>query len=364
MKCQNFWEIGILFAVNMEKHREGMVIQMSRMEQRERREQRELLLRFLLCTIAGLGTGALIGYPTTPTIAVSAILMLYIDRGYTGSMRYSWRRVRVQILMGGLALVCVLLLQRWTPLPGWGIGMITAMIIITIGLPLQEKYHVAPLTVTMGNAALIMTTGVLGNVNFYWQRVLFCVLGAVIAHLVNFLVLPRADRYQEVCKQLEEDAHQLAQIFTGQGDAAGVLQETSRSEAFLEKHIGYLKEDGRWKRHRLEPWCYAAVAGLLKAERKMLRMGEDLSHWHAQTGEDFQKDFQTALEEGVNVHLNWVDRLMELCPPEDVPLCRIPMLCTSQPGEAVLAADVIHYIESLNDLRREVYGAEAKTERA
>ena len=54
---------------------------MIRMEQRERRENRTCLIRFLLCTVLGLGTGALIGYPTMPTIAVSAILMLYIDRG-------------------------------------------------------------------------------------------------------------------------------------------------------------------------------------------------------------------------------------------------------------------------------------------
>ena len=46
---------------------------MSRMKQRECRERRELLMRFLLCVVAGLGTGALIGYPTTPTIAVATI---------------------------------------------------------------------------------------------------------------------------------------------------------------------------------------------------------------------------------------------------------------------------------------------------
>lgn len=331
---------------------------MSRMKQREYRERRELLLRFLLCVIAGLGTGAWIGYPTTPTIAVSAILMLYLDRGYTGSIRYSWRRVRVQILMGGLAIFCVLPLRIATPLPDWMIGIITSVIIIMIGFPLQERYHIAPLTVTMGNAALIMTTGILGNVNFYWQRVLFCILGAVIAHLVNFLVLPRGDRYQEICQQLREDAENLIQMMTEKANAAGVLQEAKQSEAFLEKHIGYLKEDGRWKKHRLEPWRYAAVAGLFKVERKMLQMGEDLACWGAHTGEDFQRSFWEALELGTKIHLVWTDKLMEEYPPRDIPVCQIPMLCTAQPGEAVMAADIIHYIEALNNLRKEIYGTE------
>ena len=49
---------------------------------------------------------------------------------------------------------------------------------------------------------------------------------------------------------------------------------------------------------------------------------------------------------------------MEECPPKEIPLCKIPMLCTTQPGEAVLAADIIHYIEALNDLQKEVYRAE------
>ena len=124
---------------------------MSRMEQRERRENRTCLIRFLLCTVLGLGTGALIGYPTMPTIAVSAILMLYIDRGYTGSLRYSWRRVRVQVLMGGIGLLLVLPLQQWTPLPLWAIEILAAAIAITIGLPLQYRYQIAPLTVTMGS---------------------------------------------------------------------------------------------------------------------------------------------------------------------------------------------------------------------
>ena len=336
---------------------------MSRMKQRECRERRELLLRFLLCVIAGLGTGTLIGYPTTPTIAVSAILMLYIDRGYTGSIRYSWRRVRVQILMGGLAILFIVPLRVITPLPDWMIGIITSMTIIIIGLPLQERYNIAPLTVTMGNAALIMTTGILGNVNFYWQRVLFCVLGAVIAHLVNFLVLPRGDRYQEICQQLREDTENLVQMLTGKASMAEVLQEAKKSEAFLEKHIGYLKEDGRWKRHRLEPWRYAAVTGLLKVERKMLQMGEDLSYWGAHTGEDFQRSFRAAMEFGTDIHLSWTEKLMEECPPKEIPLCQIPMLCTTQPGEAVLAADIIHYIEALNDLQKEVYRAEISPKR-
>lgn len=324
------------------------------MEQRKRKEQQELILRFLICTAAGFGIGELIGLSATPTIAVSAILMLYIDRGYTGSLRYSRRRIQIQLLMGGLALLLITALRALTPLPDWGIGIITAMIAITAGLALQDKYQIAPLTVTVGNAALIMTKGILSDTNFYWQRVLYCVLGAVIAHLVNFLILPRGNRYQEVCQQLKEDAESLARCLTSGDDLDHVLRESRKSVVFLEKQIGYLKEDRRWKHQRMKPWCYAAVSGLLEAERRMLQIGEDLQHWNAQTGEHFQNAFQNMLEKEITAHLAWACWSREKEPPKEIPPHELPLLYTAQLGEIVLAADLICYAQALKQLRSSV----------
>ena len=316
---------------------------MSRMEQRERRENRTCLIRFLLCTVLGLGTGALIGYPTTPTIAVSAILMLYIDRGYTGSLRYSWRRVRVQVLMGGIGLLLVLPLQQWTPLPLWAIEILAAAIAITIGLPLQYRYQIAPLTVTMGNATLIMVTGIAGHAGFYWERVLFCVLGAVIAHIVNFVVVPREDRYQDILAQLREDVLLLSDLLLGQETSQGILGSCKRSETFLDKHVALLKEDSRWRRHRLDAWRYNQITGFLQAERELIRMAEDLTMWGHVLEEPFLTGFRQELQRFLQGHLAQMGQDAVALPelpghPERVP---------QSPGETVLLADLIRYCEAL-----------------
>lgn len=316
---------------------------MSRMEQRERRENRTCLIRFLLCTVLGLGTGALIGYPTTPTIAVSAILMLYIDRGYTGSLRYSWRRVRVQVLMGGIGLLLVLPLQQWTPLPLWAIEILAAAIAITIGLPLQYRYQIAPLTVTMGNATLIMVTGIAGHAGFYWERVLFCVLGAVIAHIVNFVVVPREDRYQDILAQLREDVLLLSDLLLGQETSQGILGSCKRSETFLDKHVALLKEDSRWRRHRLDAWRYDQITGFLQAERELIRMAEDLAVWGRVLEEPFLTGFRQELQRFLQGHLAQMGQDAVALPE----LPGLPERVPQSPGETVLLADLIRYCEAL-----------------
>lgn len=312
---------------------------MSRMEQRERRENRTCLIRFLLCTGLGLGAGALIGYPTTPTIAVSAILMLYIDRGYTGSLRYSWRRVRVQVIMGGIGILVVLPLQRWTALPLWAIEILAAGIAITVGLPLQHRYQIAPLTVTMGNAALIMVTGIAGHVGFYWERVLFCILGALIAHIVNFVVVPREDRYQDILTQMREDLLLLSDLLLGQETSPNVIGTCKKSEAFLEKHIAILKEDSRWRRHRIEAWRYGQVFGFLQAERELIRMAEDFMEWGSGLEESFLIRFRRELETLFDIHL------AGMCGEEgagaELPESLEPVLYG--PAEMILLADMIRY---------------------
>lgn len=326
---------------------------MNGIQRRERRENRERLIKFILCSVLGLGAGALLGYPTTPTIAVSAILMLYIDRGYTGSIRYSWRRVRVQLVMGGIAMALIFLLRAATPLPDWAVGMVSAVIAITIGLPLQNRYQLAPLTVTLGNAALIMVTGILSRPSFYPERVLFCFLGAIIAHVVNFIVMPQADRYGTVCAQLREDAEALlGALLEGRAGAEpGVMK---RSEAFLEKHIGFLKEDGRWKRRRLEGWRCELAAGLLDTEHRLIRTAEDLARWGGELDPDFRARWAERFAEGAALHSLLLDAATGEAPPVGCSAPELPCLPAEAPGEVVLAADLLHYLERLERLVKEI----------
>ena len=327
---------------------------MSAMERREKRERRERLIRFIICTVLGIGAAVLIGQPNTPTTAISAILVLYIDRGYTGSIWYSWRRIRAQFLMGVVAFVLILLLRTYTPLPDWGITMLAAVLTICLGLPIQERLLIAPYSVTLGNAILIMTTGIITSPVFLLQRVEACVLGALIGHLVCYVIVPGIDRYSAVCEQLQEDEGVLmAYLRSGRWgkEAAPALKGQM---AFLEKHLGYMREDNYFKHRAVEVWRVKLVSDLLRTEQHLIAFARDLSVWGRQLSPEFLELLQTNLERTAVLHQGLLDRLKEEeRPSAALPAVPVPELSCKSHGEIVIAAYLVNYITYVNEANAE-----------
>ena len=314
----------------------------------QKKEDRERILKFVLCAILGLGTGRLIGYPTTPTIAVSAILMLYIDRGYTGALRYSWRRVQTQVLMGALACALIWLLRLVPFLQDWMIGILTTVALMAVGLNLHYRHPIAPLSVTLGNAALIMTTGILTNTAFFPQRVLFCLLGALIGHGVNFWVFRSPDRLKLAWDQLREDA---APLLAAAQRAGGGASGRRASAAFVEKQLDFLKEDSRWRHQPAEPWRLERLTALLAAERHLIALEEDLARWGRDWSEEFSAAYLAGLDRGQAAHQVLLDSIDAAAEPACLAALDLRLIPAATPGECILAADLTRYLDCLSRAR-------------
>lgn len=174
-----------------------------------RREDHRLrILQFTICALIGLSLGRLIGFSETPTIAISAILSLYIDRGYLGTIYYSVKRVAAQIVMGGLVLATYIPLS--VVIPPWSAMAISICFSFAVGLSINEMLPFSPLTVSAGDAALIMGTGYYAfDPNYYWQRILFCVLGGCIGISVYFLSHYHKCRLNRIEKELIRITQQM-----------------------------------------------------------------------------------------------------------------------------------------------------------
>jgi len=213
-------------------------------------DHRLRLIQFMVCSFFALGIGRLIGFEETPTIAISAILSLYVDRGHVGTIRYSLKRIAAQIVMGGLALAAYLPLCK--VIPPWSAMVLSIFFSFCVGLSINERFPFSPLTVSAGDAALIMATGYYAfDPNYYWQRILFCVIGGFIGFCVYYLSHALQARLPRVERQLQLATRQLLDESAVQspGNAAlvsawadGQLKLWKEDETRL---ASLLHEDGR-----------------------------------------------------------------------------------------------------------------------
>lgn len=148
---------------------------------------RTLMVKFALCSAIGLGISAAIGMGSSPTAAVTAVLITYAERGKSGTLSYSIKRVATQVVMGAVAASLVYLLHTLLLMT----EVLTSILAATIGMPvgvlLDHRFHIAPLPATLGCSVLIMSTGISGDYKFYCQRVISCVIGVAVAYAVNGL---------------------------------------------------------------------------------------------------------------------------------------------------------------------------------
>ena len=229
------------------------------------RINKELILKLFLCTLFSSVYSCLVGDIYSVTAVVTANLFLYVDRGYCGSLRYASRRVLVQIVQGVLVLLIILPCKYWLHLPVPDIALFAAASLfgIAVGMPINYKYQFSPLNATLANATFIIAIGVLTDLKMLPLRVLHCVAGAVIGYLVNFVIMPQRDRYQEAARRgvrcteisLQRRTDPVFDIDSEQAE------EYRRDKQLLSVDIPFLNQDHEngLKRHKRTPQSLAAI---------------------------------------------------------------------------------------------------------
>lgn len=157
------------------------------------RFERGLLIKLLFCTVLSTLFSWIIGDPYSPTTAVTANLILYIERGHVGSIRYGLRRIATQIIQGFLVALCILLCKVWLklPIPDPILIIFSCCFALLVGLPINFHYSFAPLNCTLANATFILATSFILDYTSYPMRVLHCIAGLLIGYFVLYVVESR-----------------------------------------------------------------------------------------------------------------------------------------------------------------------------
>lgn len=244
------------------------------------RDRRDAWLQFILCTALGLGIPCLAGQTGNATIAVSAILTLYTDRGPGGYRKYVRKRVAAQVVLGAVVVAVAWVISLILPTQSGAHVWLTAMTAIAICIPLQHRFSIAPLTVSAGNAVLIMTVGIGGGhtVLVYLQRVASCIVGCVIALGILWVFGRLRNPGRELYDQLMRDSQALLDhritLDTTMPDIAEELYIAKKLE-----HVAHSKKD-----RKLEPalralWQAQTGLAILVAEPVGLPVFSEYELW-------------------------------------------------------------------------------------
>lgn len=276
-------------------------------------EEKVLLLKFLLCFVLGMAITHFIGYTYSSTIVVSAVLMLYKDRNFVGSYTYSLRRIRVQMLVGGYVIAFITIFRYFIPVevvPDFLLGILICVSAVLIFLPWQFKYTVAPLTVTMGDGIIIMCASCLKTTDYYWQRVMFCIIGAMLAHLINFYIVPPKSRYETMRTDLKSSTKNISdriyELITNKGAKAGAALTAAGFNggiAKVEGNVSHIKEEKDLKRFRKAKEDIAILLGLHELQKKakdIIALNEKYSY---SLSEEFKNYYYPILKNGLDTHL-------------------------------------------------------------
>lgn len=155
--------------------------------------EKETITRILAGTILAFLLAWAIGRPYSPTIAVTANLCLYTDRGYLGMVRYGVRRVAVQVVQGILVLLIMGFVRYVThlPIPDGLLILLASCVGLLVGLPVNYRQPYSPLVCTLGNATFIIACAVAREPAAFPWRVFECFAGFLIAWGVDRVVLTR-----------------------------------------------------------------------------------------------------------------------------------------------------------------------------
>ncbi len=82
--------------------------------------------------------------------------------------------------------------------------MVACCFALMIGLPLNYKHNYASFNCTLANATFVIACATVKNLNSFPNRVLQCVIGALIGYFVNYIVFSYKDRGKEIRNLMEE----------------------------------------------------------------------------------------------------------------------------------------------------------------
>ena len=305
--------------------------------------ERELLTKLILCTIVGTLFSWAIGDVYSPTTAITANLFLYCDRGYIGSLRYGTKRVLVQIIQGFLVLIWIIPCKYFGfPVPDAIIIMLASGLAICIGLPNNYRHEYSPLNCTLANASFIIACASVHNITAFPYRVLECVMGYAIGYLINYIIIPPKNRYQEAVRTIEKCAKAL--ILEENLD----LYQQNRDQ--LKNELKILIEDSEKgsKKYRLS----GTAINLLFAHDRLLSGLEEYKSDHHGCCDYVDNEFLRLVEDtyecSKRLHLSLVQNI-DHERIEEAEIVIPPELKPVNHAEIRLAASLIKYVELLTD---------------
>ncbi|NME35370.1 MULTISPECIES: hypothetical protein [Fusobacterium] len=216
------------------------------------KSEKELLIKFLLCSILGFSFAWIINEPFSIAAPVTASLIVYTDRGYVGSLKYGGKRILVQILEGILVIGLIMFfhyLKFQLPIPL--LIIISSCIAICISLPINYKWQIAPLPITLIVSIFIIAIGYVGNGKYLYFRLSHCIAGFIIAYFINWIFMPHKDRYKLALFQLKNCGSFILEKLPKDLKISNFPQTSLNEINFanikniLQKNIVLLKEDSK-----------------------------------------------------------------------------------------------------------------------
>lgn len=301
--------------------------------------ERELIVKLIWCTVFSTLFSWAIGDLYSPTTAVTANLVLYIDRGYRGSLRYAFRRVLVQVVQGIFVLAFILPFKYLgAPVHDVVLLIVACCLSLVIGLPINYKNQYSPYNCTLANASFIVACIGIQSLQAFPRRVLECIVGGIIAYFVNYIIFPHRDRIGEILKNTYDAVLDMT------ANSSGAVYK--KNLEVISKDIGYLVEDSQKGLKRLK--VSEEKIGRMLSHKKLMTILYDYTVFFNEHKQKFSAQFEQALQAGFQkaaaLHLS----LFEENGGDTVDSVEVPVIETGCPAELSMLGRLAEYISALD----------------
>ena len=152
-------------------------------------EDKEYVIKMMLCVIFGLILSKLLNNENSMTISVTAMLVCYTDRSKSGARTYGLKRFKIQVVMALLSALFLSILQALLPLPTWIIAIIASVFVVAIGSWIDLKVHIAPLVLTTSITGILIVTTTVKMPNYPLLRLCLVAIGCVLGYVIDFVIV-------------------------------------------------------------------------------------------------------------------------------------------------------------------------------
>lgn len=285
------------------------------------KSEKELLIKFLLCSVLGFGFAWMINEPFSIAAPVTSSLIVYTDRGYVGSLKYGGKRILVQILEGILVIGIIMFFQYLKiqfPIPL--LIIISSCIAICISLPINYKWQIAPLPITLIVSIFIIAIGYVGNGKYLYFRLSHCIAGFFIAYFINWIFMPHKDRYKLALFQLKNCGSFILEKLTPNFKISNLPFSTLNEVNFtnikgiLQKNIDLLKEDskntlpfGKKYKHPEEKIFY--LSNLIILLNQLETLEKDIKKYEKELSKNFKNIIENEINNISNFYFSFIEYL-------------------------------------------------------